>query len=221
MPYSSILSRAILSSAALAAALAASPVRAERADRAKPLNIEAEQPSRIDLLNQVTTFNGNVVATKGTMVIRAARLEARQTPEGYYVVVATGSRERHASFRQKRDAPDEWIEGDAERLEYDGKTDTIRFVTNASVRRLRGTQAADELAGNLVTYNSSTEIFDVSGGGTPTASNPGQRVRATLTPREGSPAALEARAAASAAGGASAPASPPLRTAPVLPEPAR
>jgi lipopolysaccharide export system protein LptA len=204
-----------------AALLGVGPAVAERADRTKPLNVES-QTSRIDLLRQHVVFDGNAVATKGTMVIRAARIEARETPDGYHTVVAFGSRERHATFRQKRDAPDEWVEGDAERLEYDSKTDVIRFVSNASVRRLRGTQAADELAGNVVVYNSATETFDVSGGGTPTASNPGQRVRATLTPREGSPAAAEARAAAaSAAGGASAPSGTPLRTAPVLPEPRR
>ena len=201
---------------ALASVLAAFSAGAERADRAKPLTIEAEQSSRIDLLKQVTVFNGNVVATKGTLIIRAARIEARETPDGYHTVVAFGSADRHATFRQRRDAPDEWVEGDAERLEYDSKTDVIRFVSNASVRRLRGTQTADEIAGNLVTYNSTTETFDVSGGGTPTASNPNQRVRATLTPREGSPAAAEARAAA-----ASAAASAPLRTAPGLPEPKR
>jgi lipopolysaccharide export system protein LptA len=201
------------------AAVVPVPAHAERADRGKPLNIEADGQSRIDLLQQTVVFNGNVVATKGTMIIRAARLEARETPDGYRTIVAIGSRERHATYRQKRDAPDEWVEGDAERLEYDSKSDVVRFVTNASVRRLRGTQAADEISGNLVTYNATTETFDVTGGGTPTASNPGQRVRATLTPREGTPAAAEARAAAS--GAAPAASNPVLRTAPALPEPRR
>ena len=88
------------------------------------------------------------------MIIRAQRIEVRESPDGYRSAVAIGSPSQHATFRQKRDAPDEWIEGDAERLEYDGKSDVIRFVTNASVRRLRGANVADELTGNLVTYDS-------------------------------------------------------------------
>ena len=49
----------------LAVALCAGSVaaRAEKADRFKPLNVEADQPGRIDLLNQFVVFNGNVVVT--------------------------------------------------------------------------------------------------------------------------------------------------------------
>ena len=194
------------------AALAAAPAQAEKADRFKPLNVEADLPGKIDLLNQHVVFNGNVVVTKGTMTIRASRIEVRESPDGYHTAVAFGSPSQHATFRQKRDTPDEYIAGDAERLEYDGKSDVIRFVNNASVRRLRGSETADEISGNLVTYDSGTEVFNVTGGAPATASNPGGRVRAVLTPKEGSAAAAEAARAASAA--ASAP--PQLRTAPSL-----
>ena len=198
---------------AVVAALAAVPAsHAEKADRFKPLNVEADLPGKIDLLNQFVVFNGNVVVTKGTMTIRAARIEVRELPDGYHTAVAFGSPGKHATFRQKRDVPDEYIAGDAERLEYDGKSDVIRFVNNASVRRLRGGETADEVSGNLVTYDSTTEVFSVSGGATPTATNPGGRIRVTLMPKEGTAAAAEAARAASAA--ASAP--PQLRTAPAL-----
>ena len=193
-------------------ALATLPAQAEKTDRFKPLNVEADLPGKIDLLNQFVVFNGNVVVTKGTMTIRAARIEVRELPDGYHTAVAFGSPSQHATFRQKRDAPDEYIAGDAERLEYDGKSDVIRFVNNASVRRLRGSETSDEISGNLVTYDSGTEVFNVTGGAPATASNPGGRVRAVLTPKEGSAAAAEAARAASAA--ASGP--PQLRTAPSL-----
>ena len=170
-------------------------VRAEKADRFKPLNVEADLPGKIDLLKQFVVFNGNVVVTKGTMVIRAARIEVRETPDGYHTAVAIGSPGKPATFRQKRDDVDEWIEGEAERLEYDGKSDTVRFVNRASVRRLRGSTVADEINGNLITYDSISEVFSVSGGA-PTAANPGGRVRAVLTPREGSPAAAAAASSA-------------------------
>lgn len=198
--------------AALLSAGGTATVRAEKSDRFKPLNVEADLPGKIDLLNQFVVFNGNVVVTKGSMVIRAARIEVRELPDGYHSAVAFGSPGQHATFRQRRDAPDEYIAGDAERLEYDGKSDVIRFVNNASVKRLRGSETSDEISGNLVTYDSGTEVFNVSGGATPSATNPGGRVRAVLTPKEGSAAAAEAAAAASAVP------SPSLRTAPTLGE---
>ena len=164
---------------------------AEKADRFKPLNVEADLPGKIDLLNQFVVFNGNVVVTKGTMAIRAARIEVRETPDGYHTAFAIGSPGKPATFRQKRDGVDEYIEGEAERLEYDARTDTVRFVNRASVRRLRGATVADEISGNLVTYDSVSEVFSVSGGAT-TPNNPSGRVRAVLTPKEGSPAAANA-----------------------------
>ena len=202
-----------LAAAVLAPLLAFAPsAHGEKADRFKPLNVEADLPGKIDLLNQFVVFSGNVVVTKGTMTIRAARIEVRESADGYHTAVAYGTPQQHATFRQKRDVPDEFIAGDAERLEYDGKSDVVRFVGNASVRRLRGGEVSDEISGNLVTYDSTTEVFNVSGGAPATAANPGGRVRATLTPKEGSAAAAEAARAASAA---TAP-SPTLRTAPAL-----
>ncbi len=198
---------------ALSAGLA-SGAMAERADRLKPLHVESDQPGKIDLLNQFVVFNGNVVVTKGTMLIRAARIEVRETPEGYHSALALGGAGRPATFRQKRDDVDETIEGEAERLEVDGKANVIKFIGNASVRRLRGAQVADEISGQLVSYDSLSEVFNVSGGAPATASNPGGgRVRAVLTPREGSRAALEA---ASAPGAAASAAAAPLKLSPAL-----
>jgi lipopolysaccharide export system protein LptA len=180
------------------------PVQAERADRAKPLNVESDQPGRIDLANQFVVFNGNVVVTKGTMTIRAGRIEVRESPDGYHSAVAIGSAGKPATFRQKRDGADETIEGEAERLEYDARADTIKFIGGASVRRLRGASVADELSGQLVAYDNTTEVFSISGGSA-TPSNPSGRVRAVLTPRPGTAAAAEA-------------ASAPLATTPALGE---
>ena len=200
---------------ALTAVLAlASTAHAERADRFKPLTVEAREPGKIDLQKQIVEFNGDVVVTKGTMQIRAGRIEMRETPDGYHTAVALGSAAKPATFRQKRDGVDEYIEGEAERLEYDARSDTVRFVANATVRRTRAGVSADEITGNLVTYDNTSEVFSVSGGSRPTAANPNGRVRAVLTPREGSPAAAEAARAAAAAAAGSA----PLRTTPALGE---
>ncbi len=179
------------------AALLSLPALAEKADRLQKMEVESDRPGKVDLQNQIVVFNGNVVVTKGTMVIRANHIEVRESPEGYQYATAIGSASQLAGFRQKREGVNEYIEGQAERLEYDSKADTIRFINKASVKRLRGTEVADEVTGALITYDNTAELFTVSGGASAaTPANPTGRVRAVLTPRSDSPAAAEAASAA-------------------------
>jgi lipopolysaccharide export system protein LptA len=178
----------------------AMPAHAEKADRLKPITIQADSAGQLDLQKQVATVSGNVVVTKGTMIIHAARVEISKTPGGYDTAVAFGAPGKPATFRQKRDGVDEYMDGEAERIEYDGKTDMVKFINNAAVRRLRGATLADEINGNLVTYDSTSDVMNVSGGAASTA-NPGGRVRVVLTPREGSEAATEAASSAASASG--------------------
>lgn len=163
----------------LLAALVAAPsaVWAERADRSLPLTIEADKQSTVDLARQVVIFNGNVVITQGTMRITAERVEVRETTEGGRSAVASGQAGQQATFRQKRDGVDEFIDGRADRIEYDSRADTVRLRGNATLRRLRGSKPADEVSGQLITYDNVNEVFNVGGDG-------GGRVRAVLTPRE-------------------------------------
>jgi lipopolysaccharide export system protein LptA len=193
------LSRPLTAALALASMLALSaPARAEKADRAKPLNLVADSQGVFDLAKQAVVFTGGVIITKGTLVIKADRVEVRETPDGYYNAVATGVAGRPATFRQKRDNVDEYIDGEADRLEYNDKADVIRFINRAVVRRLRGGTAGDEITGNLITYDNTTEVFNVLGaptaaiGPASAASGSAGRVHAVLTPREGTPAAAEA-----------------------------
>lgn len=162
------------------------PAQAEKADRGKPLTIEADQPGSVDLLKQVVVFNGNVVVAQGTMSIRAERVEVRERPDGHRSATALGSSGKPASFRQKRDGVDETIEGSAERIEYDSRGDVVRFTGNALVRRLRGNTPADEISGSVITYDNGNETFNVQGAGTTpgAASAAGNgRVRVVITPK--------------------------------------
>ena len=59
-------------------------------------------------------------------------------------------------------------------------------------RHIRAGDVADEINGNLVTYDSVSEVMNVTGGSPATSANPGGRVRVVLTPREGTEAAAEA-----------------------------
>lgn len=161
---------------------------AERADRNKPLNFTADA-LRYDDLRQTNILTGDVVITKGTMVLRAGRVEVRQTPDGYQAAVAHAAPGKPAYFRQKRDAVDEHIEGEATRIEYDGKADTVKLFGNAVIRRYRGQTLADEVNGQTITYDNLAEVFTVHGGTGPDGSG---RVRGVLAPREAEAAPAEA-----------------------------
>lgn len=162
---------------------------AEKADRNKPLNVEADN-GRYDDAKQLGIFTGNVVVTKGTMSMRAGHIEVRQSPDGAQFGVATADEGKRAIFRQKREGLDEYIEGEGERIEYDGKADVVRFINRAVIRRFRGAVLADETAGSTIVYDNVAEVFSVVGGAAAaTPTNPSGRVRAVLTPREVAPAA--------------------------------
>lgn len=165
----------------LTAVLGVGPALAERADRNKPLNAEADA-LRYDDARQTSVFTGNVVITKGSIVIRGAQVEVRQDAQGNQFGQAVGSATAPASFRQKRDGLDESIEGTAERIEYDSKADTVRFVGGAVLRRYKGAQLNDETTGAVISYNNGNDTFSVDGGSPGSSTNPGGRVRAMLTP---------------------------------------
>lgn len=177
--------------AVLALALLAGPAAAEKADRDKPMNVEADA-LHYDDLSQTSVFTGNVVVTKGTIVIRGAKMVVKQDPEGYQFGTVTAPAGKRAFFREKREGPgDEFIEGESDTIEYDGRADRVKFIGHAEMRRLVGTKVNDETSGSVITYENTTDQYTVDGGaaagGAP--SNPGGRVRAMLAPRNAASAA--------------------------------
>jgi lipopolysaccharide export system protein LptA len=152
-----------------------SPAWAERADREKPINLEADRVT-IDDAKKVSVFEGNVVLTQGTLVIRADRMIVRQDKEGFNQGTAFGNL---AKFRQKRDGVDEYIEGEAERIEYDSQAERLQLFNRAHMKR-----GADEVRGSYISYDQPTEFFRVVGAAenAPAGSVPG-RVRAVIQPK--------------------------------------
>lgn len=156
---------------------------AEKADRNKPMNIEADALRHEDQ-KQTSVFTGRVVVTKGSIVIRGARVEVRQDAEGNQYGLVTAEPGKLAFYRQKRDGVDEFIEGESEVIEYDGRADTVKFLRRAQLRRYRGATLNDEITGSTILFDNTTEVFSVDGGtaqGTPGA--PAPRVRAMLMPK--------------------------------------
>lgn len=200
-PLSSLLRAGF---AALLLAVATVPALAEKADRTKPMNIEADA-MRYDDLKQTSVFTGNVVVTKGTIIIRGARIDVRQDPEGYQYGVVTAAPGKLAYYKQKRDSGvDEWTEGESEVIEYDSRADNVKFIRRAIMRRLIGAKVNDETTGALIVYDQSNDTFTVNGaplppGASVATGDKGSRVRAILTPKAAGEAAAQPGAPAAPA----------------------
>ena len=199
-PLSSLLRAGF---AALLLALATVPALAEKADRTKPMNIEADA-MRYDDLKQTSVFTGNVVVTKGTIIIRGARIDVRQDPEGYQYGVVTAAPGKLAYYKQKRDSGvDEWTEGESEVIEYDSRADNVKFIRRAVMRRLIGATPNDESSGALIVYDQSNDTFTVNGSPLPPGASvatgaQGSRVKAILTPKAAASAPAQPAAPATA-----------------------
>lgn len=133
----------------------------------------------LDDLKKQSVFEGNVQLSQGSLMLRADRVVVRQDEQGFNYAVAYGS---PAYFQQKQEGTDEYIEGYAERLEYDGKQDKVEMFTAARIKK-----GIDEVRGDYISYNAVTEFYEVIGGGAraATPANPHGRVRAVIQPKPG------------------------------------
>jgi lipopolysaccharide export system protein LptA len=185
------------------------PVQAERADRDKPLNIEADK-MQMDDLKQVSVFTGRVVLTKGTIILRADRLVIKQDPEGYQYGTAYGAPGKTASFRQKREGADQFVEGYGEEIDYDGKSEIVKLKKNALLKRLEKEKSVDEVCGSLIVYESLTELFSADSGPAG-ACSPSGRVRLVIQPRTGATPPIPANGVAPAPSPKQDPTAPALK----------
>lgn len=150
--------------------------QAELADRDKPINLEADTVN-LDDASKVSVYQGNVQLSQGTLLIRADKLVVKEDAAGLQHATAYGN---PASFRQKREGLDEYIEGYGLRIEYDARVEKAELFTQARMKRNQ-----DEVRGNYISYDARTEFFQVIGGGKEAAA-PGKekgRVRAVIQPK--------------------------------------
>jgi lipopolysaccharide export system protein LptA len=164
---------------------------AEQADRDKPLVYAADHLSYDDL-KQTTILTGNVEITKGTILLRGDRAEIHQDPEGYTYATATRTTGL-AYIREKRDGLNEYFEGTARRIDYDGKEDVSTLIGQATARRLQGlTTPIDEVHGDKIRYDGKTSYYTATSGGSTSSSgkvNSGGRVHGMIAPSSVTPAA--------------------------------
>jgi lipopolysaccharide export system protein LptA len=155
--------------------VAAAGAHAEKADKDKPTQIEANRMSADDT-RRVNIFEGNVVLTKGTLAVRAERIVVRQDAEGFQHTTATGAPVR---FKQRMDPKEgdkeaRWLDGEARRIEINDRDQKVELFDEARVNR-----GGDEVAGDYIFVDQASDFFSVSSG----KGAPGGRVKAVIQPK--------------------------------------
>lgn len=152
----------------------AQPAWAEKADRNKPVHIESDT-LKVDDAQQLAIYEGNVVLTQGTLLLTSDRLDVRQDAEGFNSGEAYGHT-KPVYFRQKQELRDQYVEGTGKRMEYDARNNIVKLIDKAHLKR-----GDEDVRGNLIIYNTETEIYRAVG---TTQESGSGRVRAVIKPKQ-------------------------------------
>ena len=139
---------------AVAVALAATGARAEKADREKPIFYQGDSGGA-NLGSKDGELAGNVVITQGTLTIHADRIVFHQNPDNSLSATAYGN---PVTFREKRDGVDEYYEGFAQRIVYNGQKRFLELFDHALLKK-----SGDEIRSNYITYDAAAEVFKAEG----------------------------------------------------------
>lgn len=153
------------------------PAHAERADRDKPINVEAARMT-IDDNRHMQILEGDVVLTQGTLQILADKVVITEDRQGFQKSVATGGPKGKAHFRQKREGRNDYVEGEGERIDYDTRTEIAELFQKAWVK-----SGQDTVRGDYIWYDAISEKYTANANAPgETQGKPG-RVRAILQPK--------------------------------------
>ena len=155
--------------------LASLAALAESADRNQPIELEADTVTVNDA-KKISTYSGNVILTQGSLVIHADKLIVREDEQGFQHSTSTGN---PSTFKQKREGKNEYMEGSAQRIEYDGRMDKVQLYTRAWVKR-----AGDIVHGDYISYDANAEYAEVLGGiKSESGGSSSGRVKAIIQPK--------------------------------------
>ena len=175
-----------------ACVLVSGPGFAERADALKKITVKADS-GYANMVSQNGFAEGNVVLTRGTLLMKSGKVNLLEDPEGYKTATLLAAPGTLATFRQKRDgAGDLWVEGEAERIEYTDKTDIVKLSGRAKVTSLDGARVTQRAEGAFLSYDSRKE--ELAALNTPSGQSKvgGGRVEFTFDNKPHPPAAASA-----------------------------
>ena len=164
------MNRALLASAALLLLLPLADAGAKSSDRNQAMTIDSGSQSGNMEGNGKTVLGGGVVVTQGTLEIRSAAAEIYMADGEVSRSVFTG---KQVKMKQQMD-DGTWMDAQADRVEYDMKTETITFIGNYTVKSDRGSNS-----GQRMVYNTKSGNMQSGGDGT--------RVRTVIQPKSAQP----------------------------------
>ena len=151
---------------------------AEKADREKPIEIESDTMT-VDDTKNTSTYQGDVILTQGTLIIKADKLVVREDNQGFQHSTSIGN---PTTFKQKRDGLDEYIEGIGQRIDYDGHMDKVHIYKDAKVKR-----GNDIVMGDYIVYDANAEIAQAMSDSSKNENNDGsvkkRRTKAIINPK--------------------------------------
>ena len=157
--------------------LATQNVLAEKADRDKPMQLEANRIT-IDDAKKIQILEGDVLVTKGTMSLKADRIVITEDQYGFQKGTAFGGKDGLARFRQKREGVEEYVDGEAERIEYNSNSEVAELFHRAWVK-----SGEDQVRGDYIRYDAVSEKYLVPAGENRAPKGPPARVRAIIQPK--------------------------------------
>jgi lipopolysaccharide export system protein LptA len=167
----------------ITASLLSPYVHAEKADSQKRTNISAEY-TVFDGKTNTKTLTGKVELSRGTLLIRAENAVETETNDDGGNVTLSGHNGSQVFFRQKRDGGEDlWIEGSADRVEYDKKSEVVKFIAKAQVRYLTQEKITQEQNGEFLSYDSLNDVFTATNSTSGKRVPGGGKVRITSEPK--------------------------------------
>lgn len=126
-----------------------SQVFATKNDAAKPIQIDADHAT-VDQKQMQSIFDGNVVITRGSLVVHADKGTANQDVSGDRVLDLYGN---PVIFRQLSD-DGKMIIGQCDHFNYDTKTSLAVLMGRSRVKKGKSIIIGDKL-----TYNTQTQVY--------------------------------------------------------------
>lgn len=137
------------------------PVLADKSDSSKPMDFRSNS-ANMDEYRKRYNYIGQVRMTQGTRLLTADNVAIKQDAAGFSTSVATGSANKLAYIKQRENDGKGWMEGWAERIEYDDRTDKFIFFDQAHIKT-----STDDAKGEVIIYDNVTERYQILSKGQP------------------------------------------------------
>ena len=138
-----------------AAILCSTSAVADKQDSSQPMKLRSERAT-LDDYKKTYDYLGNVHMTQGTRVLTADRLLIKQDAAGFHQNTAYGSAQKLAHIKQRESQNKGWMEGWAQRIEYDDRTDKFYLYDQARIKT-----SNDDAQGEVIIYDNLTERYQI------------------------------------------------------------